>query len=93
MRLATIFDHNFQSTGSSPFSLNIRFTLENGFEPKNPLFAEKGEGCALLITELHCRFIEATFSCAFLPHKTNTTFSFSDNNSKILLVNLSHPRL
>ena len=52
LRLATIFDHNFQSTGSSPFSLNIIFTLENGFEPKNPLFAVKGEGWALLITEL-----------------------------------------
>ena len=36
-----------QSIGSAPCSASMAFARENGFEPKNPLCAESGLGCAL----------------------------------------------
>ena len=40
----------FQLIGSFPFSRRNAFALEKGLDPKKPLKADKGEGCALSIT-------------------------------------------
>ena len=43
--------HNFQSIGSIPFFIRYSLVFEKCLQPKNPLSAEKGEGCAAFKTK------------------------------------------
>ena len=49
----------------------IAFILENGFDPKNPLDADKGLGCTEEITWCLSKSINASLDLALLPQSTN----------------------
>ena len=68
------------------------FVLENGLEPKNPLWAERGLGCTDFIIKCLGLVIKDSFFCALLPHKIKTMGSFlSLRDCIILSVNISQP--
>ena len=45
---------------------------ENGREPKKPLCADSGEGCAAKRMRCRSGSMSVCFFCAHLPHRTNT---------------------
>ena len=49
-RASTVLPSRRQSIGSSPASTRAALVRENGREPKNPLEADNGDGCADSIT-------------------------------------------
>lgn len=68
--------------------------FENGLLPKNPLYAERGEGCALSIIRWLSLFISPRLERAFPPHKINTVFFVLSEMSFITLsVNHAQPQL
>ena len=71
-----------------------KFVFEKGCDPKNPLLAEYGDGWGLFKILCLLSSINKIFSCAFLPHKINTKFSFKElSDWSILSVNISQPLL
>ena len=71
-----------------------KFVFEKGCDPKNPLLAEYGDGWGLFKILCLLSSISKIFSCAFLPHKINTKFSFRELSEwSILSVNISQPLL
>ncbi len=81
----------FQLTGVFPIERRNSLAFENGFEPKN-LVTEKGEGCALLITQWRFLSMSDSFCWAKLPHRTNAQPElFSEMTLMTLSVNLSQP--
>jgi len=66
-----------QSIGVIPFLIKNSFVLENGLEPKKPLYAESGEGCTLVSTKC-LESMYFFFSIAFFPQRIKTSgFSLS----------------
>ena len=61
------------SIGSVPFSASARLIAENGRLPKNPRYAESGDGCADCMTVCRAVSISGSFFCAGPPQSTNTT--------------------
>lgn len=61
-----------QSIGFILFFIKKSLVFENGFEPKNPLYAENGLGCG--DSKIKCLgFVIKTFLLrANFPHKINT---------------------
>ena len=53
-----------QSIGSWPCATRNALALENGREPKNPLCADNGDGCAEASTRCRVRSTNAAFFCA-----------------------------
>ena len=64
-----------QSTGSRPASTRAAFARENGRLPKNPLWADRGEGWADSMTTWRVVSMRARFLRADAPHRMNTTRS------------------
>ena len=62
--------------------------------PKNPLFAEKGEGCGDSNIRAFLLLIKSFFILALFPHNINTIgLSEFPNNSIILSVKICQPIL
>ena len=66
--------------------------FEKHLLPKKPLYAERGEGCALSKTRCLPLSISARFERALPPHRMNTVFCvFWDISSITLSVNHAQP--
>src|SRR5438045_3569668 len=72
--------------GSEPFFIKKALVFEKCRQPKKPLFAASGEGCAAV--RMWCFFvlIRLIFSCAKRPQRRKTTLSF---NSEIFSITVS----
>src|SRR5690242_9563602 len=78
--------YNFQSIGVLCCFINNSLVLEKCLQPKKPLLALYGEGCAAFKTKCFVSSISDCFSWANLPHNRKTIPSLS---SEILLITLS----
>jgi len=82
----------FQSIGSSHQSTNIELIAEKGLLPKNPLWAEKGDGWADSRTTCFSVSISLFLLRAKFPQKTKITCSFCSEIWWITKsVKFSHP--
>src|SRR5688572_22183718 len=81
-----------QSIGSVLLLTRYSLVLEKCLQPRNPLCAERGEGCAAFNTRCFVSSIRACFSWANLPHNKKTRFFLrSDNLLIAAFVNSDHP--
>ena len=81
-----------QSIGLILFFIKKSLVFENGFEPKNPLWAANGDGWALFKIKCLLFVISSSLDWANLPQRINTRgFSLWFNNFIILSVNIVHP--
>ena len=62
-----------QSIGSSPAAVSAALVRENGREPKNPLWADRGDGWADSMTTWRDVSMSAFLRRAWLPQRMNTT--------------------
>ena len=80
--------------GVNPFCNKNSFVFEKCLQPKNPLYADKGEGCTLSKTKCLLVSIKDFLLRALPPQRINTTFSFCSEISLITLsVNHAQPHL
>ncbi len=63
-RYLYVIESDYHVMGVLPLDARYSFALENGLEPKNPLCAENGEGCADSRTRFLVRSICAPFFLA-----------------------------
>ena len=81
-----------QSMGSIPFFSRKLFAWLNGLLPKNPLYADRGDGCGPLIMRCFGLSSLLAFSPAGFPHRINTIgLSSLFTTSMIASVNCSQP--
>lgn len=59
--------------GCTPLAIKKSLVFEKCLHPKKPLYADKGEGCALSKTRWRFSVIKLFLLRAFLPHKIKTT--------------------
>jgi hypothetical protein len=84
---------NYQLIFDIPFLTKKSLVLENGLLPKNPLFAENGDGCGDSIIKCCGLVISFFLSLALFPHSINTTgFSLSFNFFITSSVKVCHPK-
>ncbi len=62
--------YSFQFMGLAPCAINRSLHLLNGFEPKNPLEADNGDGCGEAIIGVFPKYCVAV--CACFPHSIAT---------------------
>src|SRR3989339_405984 len=80
--------------GLIAFDTRYSFVFEKGFEPKNPLYDERGEGWGAFSIRCFFASISEAFVPAGLPHKMKTKLSFCSLSSLITAsVNISQPLL
>ncbi len=85
------FSYYHQCTSFFHLSRRYVFVRENGWEPKNQLYAEKGDGCGLVIIWCFDESIRVFLDIAKLPQRINTIHShLSDRRWITLSVNISH---
>src|SRR3989338_11275397 len=78
--------------GFIAFDFKNSFVFEKGFEPKNPLYDESGEGCGDFNIRCFFSSISEAFVPAGFPHKIKTKLSFCSLRRLITLsVNISQP--
>ena len=76
-----------------PLDFRNLLVLENGFDPKNPLWADKGEGWTEVIIKCLDVSITSSIDWACLPHKMKTMlFNLEETISIAFFVKISHPR-
>lgn len=81
-----------QSIGSFPWLSRYIFVFENGFDPKNPLWAENGDGCGDVIIWCFELSISDFFEIAKFPQRIKTIPSlFSERIRIVASVKFSHP--
>ena len=80
--------------GESPCFVRYALVFEKCLQPKNPLYAESGDGCAHSNTKCLDVSIKDFLLRAFPPQRINTTCSFClEINSITLSVNQAQPHL
>ena len=83
-----------QSIGASPCCSNSWLVCEKWRQPKNPRWAESGDGCGAFNTWWRLRSIKLPFFCACDPQSRNTMPSrFSFSAAITLSVKVSQPSL
>ena len=77
-----------QSITALPLEFKNSFVLEKCLPPKNPVCADKGEGCGLSNIRCLLLSINEFLDRAYAPHRRKTTsFKCVEMSSIILLVN------
>src|SRR5262245_48403787 len=80
-----------QSISACPSWRKPALILETGLLPKNPLWAESGDGCTDWMIVWRVASISRAFFCAYEPHKTKTTPGLELAAVITASVNDSHP--
>ena len=76
--------------GSDPRLANKLFVLEKWLQPKKPLLADRGDGCAASKIKLSS-WIKAFFCCACFPQSRKIIFFFFWISSIAAFVKFSQP--
>ena len=92
MKMQILLLRYYHSIANPPWDMRYASVRENGRDPKNPVWAENGEGCGEVMIWCFEVSMRDRFAIAYAPQRMNTTPSLhSDIDLIAASVNVSHP--